>query len=446
MSQTDLDFALEADQIAPGRDSRVRYLVLAAACCLAIVAYLHRVGFATAAPELKQQTGLSDYDLSSLMAAFMLAYGLVEIPIGVLGDKLGVRHVLTALVVGWSVLTGLIGCVLWLPPNTLWPLVYLLLLRAAFGMFQGGLFPLTSRLLADWMPVSERGLAQGCLWTSSRLGGALAPVVVVQLFHTVGIGQAAFWMLAAVGFVWAALFWPWFRGTPEQMPGVNAVELKTIEAGRSNRPHVGHGAVPWGRLLGSRSAWCLCLMYGGLALTGNFFITLLPAYLRTHRHLTLETARWVAATPLACGIVGCVLGGFLSDQIIRRSRSRRWGRRVVGSFGLALGATALAATILVDNPVWLAALLGLAFFGNDLAMGPAWASCADIGERYAGTLGGAMNMTGSITGALGALMIGRMLNVAATTPLFLILAASYLAGSLLWWGVDVSKPIADGPA
>ncbi len=166
--------------------------------------------------------------------------------------------------------------------------------------------------------------------------------------------------------------------------------------------------------------------------------------MRTHRQLSLETARWVAATPLACGIVGCVLGGWLSDQIIRQSGSLKWGRRVVGSFGLALGALALAATILVENPVALGALLGLAFFGNDLAMGPAWASCADIGERYAGTLGGAMNMTGALTGALGAITIGRLLQAGATTPLFLMLGLIYLLGAFLWWGVDSSRPIREG--
>ena len=435
----------DLDGASAPRDSRVRHRVLAAACSLAVLAYLHRVGFATAAPELKAQTGLSDRDLSHLMAAFMLAYGLVEIPCGLLGDKLGVRHVLTALVVSWSVMTGAIGWVLWLPVKTAWPFLYLLGIRALFGVFQGGLFPLTSRLFADWMPVSERGLAQGCLWTSSRLGGALAPFLVVRLFRWVGIGPAAFWILASVGFVWCAVFWPWFKGTPEVMPGVNAEELKLIASGRPRRVPVGHGEMPWGRMLRSRSAWSLCFMYGALALTGNFFITLLPTYLRTHRHLSLETASWVASVPLACGIVGCVLGGFLSDQIIRRSGSRRWGRRLVGSFGLALGAAALAATTLVTDPIWLAALLGLAFFGNDLSMGPAWAACADIGERFAGTLGGAMNMTGAITGALGAVLIGHYLDLGRTTFLFLLLSSSYAAGSLLWWGVDVSKPFADDP-
>ena len=422
-------------------DSRIRYRVLGAACLLAVLAYLQRVGFATAAPEIASKTGLNDVHLSYLMAAFMLAYGLVEIPCGLLGDRLGVRHVLTTLVVGWSLLTGAVGWALWLPANTVWPLAYLLAVRAGFGVFQGGLFPLTSRMLTDWMPVGERGLAQGCLWTSSRLGGAVAPLVVVHLFRTTGVGSTAFWLLASIGFLWCAGFFPWFRNTPETMPGVNAVELETITSGRAGRKHAGHGDVPWGVLLGSRSVWCLCLMYGALALTGNFFITLLPAYLRTHRHLSAGAAGWVSTSPLACGIVGCLLGGYLSDLIIRRTGNRRWGRRLVGAFGLALGSVALASTIWVEDPVWLAVLLGLTFFGNDLAMGPAWAACADIGERFAGTLGGAMNMTGSIGGALGALTVGQLLNRHQSTALFLILAASYAFGSLLWLGVDAQRTL-----
>jgi sugar phosphate permease len=431
-----------------GPDSRVRYRVLGAVCSLAVLAYLHRVGFATAAPALKQQTGMSDLDVSYLMAAFMLAYGLVEVPFGMLGDRLGVRHLLVVLVVGWSVLTGLIAAVLWLPAGTGWPLAYLLTLRVLFGVFQGGMFPSTSRMLADWMPVDERGLAQGCIWTSARLGGALAPLVVVKLFSLLGTGPAAFWSLAAIGFVWCSAFWPWFRNTPEDMPGVNAAELRRIESGRpkgsQNGRDQGHGHadIPWSAMFASRSVWCLCLTYGALGLTGNFFITMLPTYLRTHRGFGEWTAGWLSAVPLACGVVGCVLGGYLSDLIIRRTASRRWGRRAVGGAGLAMGALALSSTIGVHEPVLLGVLLGLAFFGNDLAMGPAWASCADIGERYAGTLGGTMNMVGSFTGALGALLSGYLLKHGMVVPLFVILSSSYAVGALLWMGVDVTQTLA----
>ena len=75
------------------------------------------------------------------------------------------------------------------------------------------------------------------------------------------------------------------------------------------------------------------------------------------------------------------------------------GGRVVR---VALAAVALVGTIGTRNPVWLGVLLCATFFGNDLAMGPAWAACADIGERSAATLGGTMNMIGSFTGAAGA--------------------------------------------
>jgi sugar phosphate permease len=364
----------------------------------------------------------------------------------VLGDRLGVRHVLTVIVLGWSVLTGAIGLVLLLPAGTAWPLIYLLTLRALFGAFQGGMFPLASRMLADWLPVGERGMAQGFLWTSSRVGGAISSLVVVALFHKVGVGQLAFWLLASVGFVWCALFWPWFRNAPREMPGVNPAERKLIESGRPPGATTGHGGVPWGLMFRSRSAWCVCLTYGALGLTGNFFITLLPNYLRTHRGFNDTTAAWISFVPLACGVVGCLLGGAASDLIIRRTGTRRWGRRLVGSFGLALGTVAVASTILVRDPLWLAVLLGLAFFGNDLAMGPAWAACADIGERSAGTLGGAMNMFASFGGALGAFVAGELLERNLATALFLFLASSYALGSLLWMGVDTSRTLTDGKA
>jgi MFS family permease len=195
-------------------------------------------------------------------------------------------------------------------------------------------------------------------------------------------------------------------------------------------------------MLTSRSAWCLCLAYGGLGLAGNFFITMLPTYLREHRHLTRETASVVSMVPLACGIVMCVLGGYLSDQIMRRTGSRRWGRRVVGVAGMVVASTALLATIWVRDTVALAVLLGLAFIGNDLAMGPAWAAAADIGERHAGTLGGTMNMTAALTGALGAMLAGDLMQQGRDVLLFVILASSYALGGVFWLGVDVTRTLA----
>ncbi len=426
-----------------GRDTRIRYLVVVAACTLAVLGYLHRVAFASAAPELATTVGLNPRHLSYLMAVFMLAYGLVEIPSGLLADRLGVRHFLVVLILGWSFLTGAIAWVSVLPVGTVWPLVYLLILRTLFGVFQGGIFPSLSRMMTDWMPMTERGSAQGFIWMSSRMGGALAPLVVLKLFSSLGRWPATFWTLASLGLVWALVFWPWFRDRPGDMRGVSGVERKKIEAGREDHQRTAHHGMPWSVALRSSSVWSLCWMYGCLGFTGNFFITLLATYLRGHRHFDQTTTAWLSSLPLACGVVGCLFGGFLSDRIIRRTGSRKLGRRLVGAFGLSLGAVALLTTIVLEDPRWLGLALCVTFFGNDMSMGPAWAAAGDIGERHAGTLGGAMNMFSAITGAGGALLIGRLLELGHSATLFVILAGVYLLGALFWMGVDPSKTIAD---
>src|SRR5262249_27648099 len=79
------------------RPTRVRYQVLAAGCSVAVVAYIHRVGFATATTEIKSDLCLTSQDIGFLMTAFLLAYGGFEVPGGLLSDRFGVRHLLTIL-------------------------------------------------------------------------------------------------------------------------------------------------------------------------------------------------------------------------------------------------------------------------------------------------------------------------------------------------------------
>lgn len=424
------------------RDSRVRHRVLLAGCSLAVLVYLHRVAFMTAAPELAGPLGLTDRHLSYLFAAFMLAYGFFEVPGGLLADRLGVRHLLTLLILVWSVLTGAIAWAARLPAETFWPLAYLLVLRVLFGLAQGGVFPSLSRMMTDWVPLAERGGAQGFIWMSSRVGGAFAPLLVVALFARLGKGPATFWAIASLGAVWAVVFWPWFRDRPEVMPGVTEYERKRIAAGREGRLGGGH-AMPWRTALRCSSVWSLCLMYGCLGFTGNFFITLLATYLRRHRHFDATTTAWLSALPLACGVVACVLGGVLSDAITRRTGSRTRGRRAVGAFGLSAGALALLSTIVLHEPGWLGLALCATFFCNDLAMGPAWAAAGDLGERHAGTLGGIMNTFAAVTGAAGAILIGRLLEQGQPVLLFFILSGVYALGALCWMGVDLSQTLAE---
>jgi MFS transporter, ACS family, glucarate transporter len=463
--------------------TRVRYRVLAAACLLALIAYIHRVGFAQGGTFLKRDLGFSDGQWGIVMAAFLVSYALFEIPWGVLGDWLGARHLLTLMVLGWSLFTAAVALVPLLP-GTEWlglslPLFVLLFFRFVFGAFQAGAFPTFSRMMADWMSPRERGTAQGTIWMCSRIGGAVAPFLMLALIKaTGGAWDMSFVLVALPGVVWCAFFWPWFRNRPEEMPQVNAAERELIAGGSDERPNrppappseavaaglpprpdhdvtasatsSGHANVPWGRILRCRSVWFLCFTYGFGGLSGNFFITLLPQYLVGHRGLTHEQMQWLTGLPLACGIVGCLGGGLLSDWFIRKTGNRKWGRRLTGMIGTAAAGLCLLAVNWVADVRLLGVLLCVTFFGNDLGMGPAWASCADVGERFAGTIGGAMNMFANLTGALSAViagfLFGKVFILAGQTLLgnemvFWIFACSYWLACLSWLGVDVTRPV-----
>jgi ACS family glucarate transporter-like MFS transporter len=445
------------EQETSEQPTQVRYQVLAGLCVLGLIAYVHRVGFASSGTFLKDEFALSDPDWGNVMAAFLVAYAVFEVPWGLLGDKLGARHLLTLIALGWSALTAAVALIALLPRGTatepaLAAFWLLIALRFLFGAFQAGVFPAISRVVADWLPLEERATAQGFLWMACRLGGALAPFLMVGLISAFGGWEASLVLASFLGVAWCALFWPWFRNRPEHMRQVNAAELQRIAAGRGPR-RAGH--ISWLKLFRLPSVWFLCLMYGFSGCSATFFITMLPDYLRKQRGLSPEQMQWLAGLPLAFGVAACLGGGLISDRFIRHTGNRRWGRRITGLVGHACAGVALLSTVWVHDVWALAALLSATFFFNDLAMGPAWASCADIGERYAGTLGGAMNTIGNLGGALGAVIAGSLLGsefipylpgfsdyvVAGNELVFYIFAGSFWLGSLCWLGIDVTRPL-----
>ncbi|MSQ96078.1 MAG: MFS transporter [Gemmataceae bacterium] len=429
--------------------SKVRYVVLAHGCTLAVLTYIFRLGFTAGLPDIKNALELDSEQVGYLTAAFLIPYALFQMPGGLLGDRLGGRHLLTILVLGWSGLTAALALIVYLPTGSIWPIAVLLVLRFLFGMFQAGGFPVWARVVADWIPTQERGSAQGLVWTFSRVGGALSPFLFTGLFLFFGTWTTPFLALAGMGAVWCAVFWPWFRNRPDEMAQVNTAERDLIAAGRAESPGTavpGLHAVPWSKMLASPSVWGLCVLYGFGGFAGNFVTSWLMVYLRDHRSVSREDATLIFGLTIGAGGISCVLGGLLSDWIIRRTGDRKWGRRLIGVVGF--GCAGLASLVVPwVGEVWLLGLVFCAsFFFNDLSMGPAWASCADVGERYAGTLSGAMNMMGSLCGAAGMTLAGFLLQREYEETLFILFAGSYALAALSWLLVDVTKPLKSGVA
>ena len=163
-------------------------------------------------------------------------------------------------------------------------------------------------------------------------------------------------------------------------------------------------------MLRSPSVWFLCLMYGRCGPAGNFVFSLLTVYLIDDRHLPPRTTKWLHAlpSPAAPSPVRRRLGVGLAHP---PQGQPQVGPGVNGVAGLALAGVAFAATVARGRLApWPALMRGQ--FGNNFCMGPAWAACADIGERHAGTLSRPMNMTSNFTGAVGAAVSGSLLPTA----------------------------------
>src|SRR5260221_8616704 len=118
--------------------TRVRYQVLTVACSLAVLTYVQRQGFIAATPYIKEDLGLHDEQMGYFLAVWLVAYGIFQVPGGLIGDRIGSRHLLTLLVLGWALALLGFALTIFLPPGGALALFVLLALRFIFGAFQAG--------------------------------------------------------------------------------------------------------------------------------------------------------------------------------------------------------------------------------------------------------------------------------------------------------------------
>jgi MFS family permease len=474
-----------SDPVDSSRPTRIRYGVLAFAAALSMITYLDRVCISSGQSNIIHDLGLkSEADLKWVFALFTLAYSLFEVPSGWLGDVIGPRKVLIRIVLWWSFFTALTGVIgMSVGGVVLGGLVTLAVVRFLFGMGEAGAYPNITRAMHNWFPLQERGLAQGTVWMSARLMGGLTPLVwavLVTGLHWPGsetgtaLGgwlhwRATFWLFGGLGVGWCLFFALWFRDRPEQKTPVNAAELALIRSSAAES-EAGHARVPWRKLISSGNLWALCMMYFCQAYGWYFYITYLPRFLEKQYGVapTSLSGAIYKGGPLWMGAIGCFVGGIVTDRLVRKI-GRRWGRKSIGACGHA--ACMVCFLLCPYMPTAFTFFLAISFSGffADLTMGASWATCQDIGRRYAAIVAGFMNMVGNFGGFVAVVVSGFVLDYGAaihaaklgttgdlltgadlTAGLmigyrinFLIFAAIYVIGVLCWLRIDASKPVSE---
>jgi len=413
------------------KPTRTRYWVIVFAVVLAVVTYIDRVCISQAESDIRRALGLTPVEMGYAFAAFAWAYAIFEIPGGWLGDWIGPRRVLLRVVLWWSFFTAATGWARgWLS---------LVVTRFLFGAGEAGCFPNLTKAFTTWLPQRERVRAQGIMWMSARWGGAFTPLLVVWVIHYMS-WRHAFEVFGALGVLWAAVFYPWFRDNPRDHKGVNAAELALLaDAGKLAGAHT---HVPWKKLVASRTVWMLCAQYFCLSYPWYFYITWMPTYLKDYRHLDPEYAARLAIFPLFFGGLGCAFSGLVSPRVARWTGSAGTARRLVAYVGFCGASILLLAHTAIRDPLWAMLVMGLASFANDLVMPGAWGACMDVGGKYAGTLSGSMNTLGNVAGGLAPVVFGYVIQMTGSCTLnFYIMAAIYLLAALCWRFIDPVTPL-----
>jgi len=418
------------------KPTKVRYGVLAFAGALSVITYLHRVCISGAAPVITRDLGLTPIQMGYVFSAFVVGYAALQVPAGLMGDRLGPRRVLTWIVLWGSAFTAFTGMV--------YTLGMLVVMRFLFGAGQAGAFPVVTTSFARWFPAAQVGSAQGFMWMSARLGGALAPGLIVLMIEQVG-WRTPFMTFGVLGGVWAVFFYAWYRDRPQDKSGVNEAELGIIlgsKPSRTRQTESGSATVPWKKLLKSQNLWAICLMYFCLAFGWYFYITWLPTYLRS-RGMTLLEAGAYSGLPLFLGAFGCILGGRLADYAVRRTGNLR-SRCYIGFGGFAVGALCLLASAFAPDARTSVLFMALASFFGDVTLSSCWAVCIDIGRPLAGTVSGCMNSWGSFGTILSPVMAGYLVQQTGAWHVAIAINAAVLfLGALLWLTIDPRKPLLD---
>ena len=402
-----------------------KHVILAMLVILGMVTFLDRINISVAGSSIMHDLNLTPSEWGWVQSAFILSYGLLQIPMGALGDRFGHRKILAAIVLWWSAFTAFTGLA--------GGLASLLVIRFMFGIGEAGSSPCSTGVISRWFEKGEVGKAQGYVWAASRLGGALTPFVVIPVMMWVG-WHAAFYLLGALGVVWAVVWYAYYK----EKGIVNSEKFATAQQSSSETAAVNFSLFTF---TSSLNFWLICSMYFFYAFGSWFFFSWFPTFMELGRGFDKTELTYAVAVPFIMSMIGNIAGGHLTDKLTNRY-GIKVGRKALGSTSLAVSAVCMFLAAFIPGKMAVFVFLSLCFGIFDLMLPSAWALCIDLGKRHAGTLSGAMNTAGNIGGFCCGILFGELVQQSGNynLPLYMI-AVMLIVSAVLFAFINPEKPI-----
>ncbi|AET93177.1 MFS transporter [Burkholderia sp. SFA1] len=410
---------------------KTRHIILGVMCLMYFISYIDRVNIAVAGPLIRQEMGLTSVQLGLVFSAFAYPYAVMQIVGGWLADRFGPKLVLTVLSLIWgaaTLATGFAGSI-----------GMLVLMRLALGIGEGGAFPTATRAFTFWMPVHERGFAQGITHSFARLGGAVTPPLVLAVVAAAG-WREAFILLGVASLAWTVLYFFVFTNSPDENRRITPEETAEIGYRAGDCARARKNPTPWRKLI--HRMWLVTFVdfcYGWLLWV---YLTWLPSYLKEARGFDLKHLALFTALPLLAGVIGDTLGGVISDRIYKMTGKLRLARCSILVVGMGGSLAFLVPMVNAPSPIAAVWFLTGSFFFLEITNPVLWTLPLDIAGKYAGTAGGMMNTGFGIAGMTSPVVFGYLIQQTGSYNVpFTISAALLAVGAFAALFIDTSKTV-----
>jgi sugar phosphate permease len=389
-----------------------------------LVSYIDRSLMPMALPLIGEEFHLGPTVMGGVVSAFFVGYASMQIPGGIIADKIGARKAITLGVAGWSTFSLLTGMV-----SSLKALVWV---RIFFGLGEGMHPPSAFKVLSAWFSSSEKARANGFVMSSNTLGPMIAPLLFATLVRAYG-WRSAFYLVSIPGFLLLiAVYW-YLRDRPSEYPGITSREL--AEIGAENAPQE---KISFTDLSKRMVLWQLFFIYLTWDVTWWGFQAWLPSYLLKVRGFTLVNTGFVLVLPYAAGFIGVLLWGYICDLSGKR-KPVLIAVLLGNSLFMLLTATAGSGKVAIF-------FMTVTGFFLPAIQGPFWSLVMDLlPSRVLGYSSGFINTGGQIAGVISPILIGALIQRTGHYSagfLFMAVSASLSAFLVFMLMTPKAQPIA----
>ncbi len=389
-----------------------------------IINYFDRTNMSVATKPLMSEFHLTDGQMGILLSAFGWSYALLQIPIGALLDKVGIKWLMRVGTILWTVATLMTAIVSGMG--------LIIVSRILLGVAEAPAFPGAAKATGYWFPRRERGLATSSFDAAAKLSNVLGvPLIAWAVMEWSWRG--GFVLTTILSLLYAIAYWIWYRD-PKEDKQLSKEEYTYIIDGGAQETGEAPGGIAknLGYLLSSRKVWGLTIGFSAYGYSFYLLLTWLPGYLENQMHMSVLKSGWYTIIPwIVATIADIVIGGWLVDYLINKGFNATKVRKSLLVIGMIMG-LAVAGAAFTNNPNVAIAFISVALGGLAFSAPIGWSIPALIAPKgTVGTVGSIMNFFNNIMGILAPIVTGFIAGSTGTFGLGFLVAAVVLVIGIL---------------